>query len=211
MIRLILSDMPHCSASSPCWTFLMQPTTGLWSIYQDAVTARETAASPQLCWTSPQAYYKDLTVSFVINAADLTTAMPGNQVYQIRKSNMLTTHRNSSLQRSIHSWRTHFHPQQTTVSRPLHDHRSYLIFVALLQFECLMYWLHLSVSDHVRVVINSCVQFLHALKIMRCHGVTVMRWRPFTSRCCSPGSSTLLRKAQMHVKILTAMRNMLCH
>ena len=30
---------------------------------------------------------------------------------------------------------------------------------------------HLSVSDHVRDVISRCAQSLHALKIMRCHGM----------------------------------------
>jgi len=30
---------------------------------------------------------------------------------------------------------------------------------------------HLSVSDHVRNVISRCAQSLHALKIMRCHGM----------------------------------------
>ena len=30
---------------------------------------------------------------------------------------------------------------------------------------------HLSVSDHVRDVISRCTQSLHALKIMRCHGM----------------------------------------
>ena len=50
---------------------------------------------------------------------------------------------------------------------------------------------HLSVSDHVRDVISRCAQSLHALKIMRCHGMN-MRWRRFTSRWCSPSSSMLL-------------------
>jgi len=31
---------------------------------------------------------------------------------------------------------------------------------------------HLSVSDHVRDVISRCTQSLHALKIMRCHGMS---------------------------------------
>ena len=30
---------------------------------------------------------------------------------------------------------------------------------------------HLSVSDHVRDVLSRCAQSLHALKIMRCHGI----------------------------------------
>ena len=43
-------------ASSLCWTFLMQPTTGLWSSYQFTVTARDTAAPP-LCQHSTRICY----------------------------------------------------------------------------------------------------------------------------------------------------------
>jgi len=131
-------------------------------------------------------------MSFVVNAGDLTTIMPGNQIHNTTTAPISSfqpaTHAQSranelqhvalwaqannlklNMTKSVEMIVTHSKRKLQICYPPeLPDiRRATSIRVLGVTLKN-----HLSVSDHVRDVISRCAQSLHALKILRCHGMS---------------------------------------